>query len=115
MTTYRVSVSVDDLFSSGFTLRGTDLATRGTVIKEDPMAVRAKFYVVKRTEHAHADSQVDVLLRPVVRGEDNKSWAKYTPSGELTMTILNKDASDQFVAGGEFYVDFTPAPKGEEG
>jgi hypothetical protein len=80
------------------------------------MTVRAKFYVAERTEVASSgDPAVRVLLRAVCRGEDNKTWAKYTPFGEITMTILNKDASDELTLGDEFYVDFTPAPKGQEG
>lgn len=76
------------------------------------MSVRAKFYVTNRDETV---SGTTVKLIAVCRGADNKPWAAATPSGQITMTILNDVASEQFPPGTEFYVDFTPAPKGKEG
>lgn len=78
------------------------------------MSVRAKFYVQSVTKFAAGDS-VTVKLQPVCRGEDNKQWSKYTPCGLLEMTIMNELASEQFIPGEEYYVDFTLAPKGQEG
>ena len=77
------------------------------------MSVRAKFFVqqVSRT----AQKTGEVQLNVVCRGEDNKEWAAYTPSGSITMTILNESAFGQFEPGDEYFVDFTPAPKGVEG
>lgn len=74
--------------------------------------VRAKFYVeeVARTTYGGR-----VKLRAVSRGEDNKRWASATPSGEITMTIRNELAIDFYDVGEEYFVDFTPAPKGVEG
>ncbi len=77
------------------------------------MAVRAKFFVTERAEQASGSTKV--TLSAVARGEDNKKWAAYTPNGQISMTILNEVASDQFKPGTEFYVDFTEAPKGLEG
>ena len=74
--------------------------------------VRAKFYVMSIT---HTTSGGSVILQPVCRGEDNKTWAQYTPSGRIEMNILNDSALAQFVPGDEVYVDFSPAPKGQEG
>lgn len=39
----------------------------------------------------------------------NKDWSKYTPQGELKMTITNPGAIEQFELGKEYYLDFTPA------
>lgn len=77
------------------------------------MGVRAKFFV-QSVEH-HASGQAVIKLGAVCRGEDNKEWSKYTPAGNITMTVLNELATEQFVPGEEFYVDFTKAPKGQEG
>jgi len=41
-------------------------------------------------------------------GEDN-SFARWTPSAELTMTVNNPELLGKFKAGDKFYVDFTPA------
>jgi hypothetical protein len=77
------------------------------------MSVRAKFFVQSVKHTATASSEV--VLAPVCRGEDNKEWAKYTPAGLLMMHINNEQAVEQFTPGEEFYLDFTPAPKGKEG
>lgn len=76
------------------------------------MSVRAKFFVQSIT---HTTSGGSVRLSAVCRGEDNKTWAQYTPVGTIEMNILNESALAQFVPGDELYVDFSPAPKGEEG
>lgn len=78
--------------------------------------VRAKFYVHSVTRFNQGGS---VDLRAVVRGDENKSWSQMTPSGQLTMSILNEkalavyeDALNRSRAGEirpEFYLDFTPA------
>lgn len=70
--------------------------------------VRAKFYV--DSVKPYNDEATTVLLRAVVSGsEENKSFWKYTPSGEIQMTISNPNALAQFVVGQEYYVDFTIA------
>jgi len=80
------------------------------------MVVRAKFYVRAITRYNSGGS---VELQAVVRGNENKSWSSATPSGQLTMAILNEsalrvfeDALDRGRKGEikpEFYMDFTPA------
>lgn len=76
------------------------------------MSVRAKFFV---TEITHTTSGGSVKLGAVCRGEDNKTWSQYTPAGQISLSILNEFALQQFIPGEEFYVDFTPAVKGQEG
>lgn len=76
------------------------------------MSVRAKFFV---QSVLYTTSGGNVTLSAVCRGEDNKAWSMYTPSGTINMGILNEAALEQFKPGDEFYVDFTPAPKGQEG
>lgn len=79
------------------------------------MSVRAKFFVSKIEEYASPVGSKKVFLSAVMNGKDgkaceeNKSFAKYTPSGELFMMIDNPVAAEQFKAGQEFYIDFTRA------
>lgn len=42
------------------------------------------------------------------KGEDN-TFARYTPSAELKMTITNEDLFGKIKPGQKFYLDFTPA------
>lgn len=56
-------------------------------------------------------SSVTVTLQPVFGGADdeaNKEWSKWTPSGELRLSITNPDIFPELVNGKAFYVDFTP-------
>lgn len=78
-----------------------------------PAKVRAKFYVnsIARTTWG---GKVD--LQVVCRGTDNAEWSAATPVGTISMTIKNEVALGFFVnPGDEFFVDFTPAPKGQQG
>ena len=40
--------------------------------------------------------------------DENNTFAKWTPTAELRMTITNPDLIGKFSEGQEFYVDFTP-------
>jgi len=82
----------------------TDLPAKGHV--------RAKFYV---SEVALTGWGCRVTMNVVTRGEDNKAWSAATPSGTITMQIKNDLAAECFSPGQEWFVDFTPAPKGQEG
>ncbi len=67
------------------------------------MTVRAKFKV-------QSVSEGSVKLSAVTDGsEENKTFFKYTPYGEIQMGMVNPQTAEQFVPGQEFYVDFTPA------
>ena len=55
--------------------------------------VVAKFYVKSVARHAKGGA---VELQAVCRGEENKSWSEYTPSGQITMSILNDAALQWF-------------------
>ena len=41
--------------------------------------------------------------------EENKKFFHATPSGQISMGMLNPAAWQQFELGKEYYVDFTPA------
>ena len=73
------------------------------------MSIRAKFRLISvepngliRAEAVTADS------------EENKSWSKWTPGGQLFLNITNPDALVQFAPDGdlcgEFYLDLTKIP-----
>jgi len=81
--------------------------------------VRAKF-VVRNISDGTYDGQPakSITLYPVftsVAGkegnatEENKIFGKYTPNGNLSMTIVNPDAYNQFELNEEFYVDLNRA------
>jgi hypothetical protein len=75
------------------------------------MSVVAKFFVQTITENAHQKDCKQITLSPVSRGEENKEWSKYTPSGNITLGILNEAASAQFLLGEEYLITFEHAPK----
>lgn len=81
--------------------------------------VRAKFWV-KSVRHNHTGAagaiHADVELAPCYGSypggdsEENKSFSKWTPSGEIKLSITNPDAIAFFDVGKPYYIDFTPAP-----
>lgn len=56
------------------------------------MSVQARFYVSKVVRQAHDKEGGEITLNAVGRGPENKSWAKYTPSGTLTMYVTDAGA-----------------------
>ena len=40
---------------------------------------------------------------------EDQRFAKATPSGHVELVVDNPSALDQFVAGKDYYLDFTPA------
>lgn len=81
------------------------------------MNVRAKFRCTQiiKTCYAGNDAPVDMVQVKLsaVYGETNKTWSKWTPSGELTMTINNPAALEQYHVGEFYFLDFTDAPAKE--
>lgn len=49
------------------------------------MAVKARFFVHRVSKNATGYTQVE--MSPSTKGEENKEWAKYTPSGRIELTI----------------------------
>lgn len=69
--------------------------------------VRAKFTC---TEKHQTQNGNNIVLAPVVTGSpENDSFFKYTPGGELKLSVLETGTSDKFEVGKEYYLDFTPA------
>lgn len=75
--------------------------------------VEARFYVSGYERQSYDPEAVIVKMQAVSRGEHNKNWAKYTPSGQIQMTIKNPGAADWFCErlGVEVSVVFSPAPE----
>jgi hypothetical protein len=71
--------------------------------------IRAKFRVLRIDVQNEGDKLV--IAEAVMDGsEENNSFAKYTPSGRLEMTISVDTAASRFFAQWmEFYLDFTDA------
>ena len=68
------------------------------------------FQVSNINEHPEHESKT-VYFSAVINGsEENKSFSKYTPSGNLTLTIsYDTKAVDFLQQGKEYYLDFTSA------
>lgn len=75
--------------------------------------VRAKFVCIAVQDQPEFESK-SVQLIPVTDGsEENKSFSKYTPSGNLHLKISNEtEASNAFEVNKEYYLDITEAPVG---
>jgi len=70
-----------------------------------PNKVAARFYVQRVTRYAGGSTRpgfsppspnVEVILLPATRGEENKAWASATPSGEIKLTVGNPSAAAWF-------------------
>ena len=72
--------------------------------------VRAKFVCNQITDSPEYKQKL-VSLTPVVSGsEENKSFAKYTPAGSVSLNISDEtQAANFFEQGKEYYLDFTEA------
>jgi len=70
--------------------------------------VRAKFKVTSIS----GDTLKNVSLTAVSSGSpENAAFFAASPSGSISLGILNADASAQFEPGAEYYVDFTKVPQ----
>ncbi len=81
--------------------------------------VRARFWVKEVVHHhnGHKGTVQPVTVKLAAAyndGKGNEDWSKYTPSGEITMMVTNPAASDMFVLGESYYVDFTPVEPAAE-
>lgn len=77
------------------------------VTKEKPMSVRAK---VRCNGVTGNEVQFTTVYEPdSEKDSENARFTKATPWGEIKLGIDNPVALEQFEAGKEYYVDFTPA------
>lgn len=65
------------------------------------MAIAARFFIDEITEHSRFVG-IRVKLAPVTasgaRGEHNREWSKFTPSGEIVLSVTNPAAMEWFKA-----------------
>lgn len=78
------------------------------------MAVRAKFKVhsVMKSAGWNGQKEVHTVKLTAVSGssDENARFYAATPSGSIELTAVRQDIGELFPIGGEFYVDFMPAP-----
>ncbi|MEH2077030.1 MAG: hypothetical protein V7K57_21960 [Nostoc sp.] len=70
--------------------------------------IRAKFTCQQNTLN-HETQTATVTLTPVTNSatEENLTFWKYTPAGQIELQITNPAAASQFAVGTDYYVDFT--------
>lgn len=72
--------------------------------------VRGKFTLASITSHSWGTAQTFVFNAVHdTTTEENKKFAKYTPSGQLTMQVDNPPAQEFFKLGKTYYLDFSEA------
>jgi hypothetical protein len=87
-------------------LDGPQCADPNATQEADTM-VRAKFECTK-------NDGGNISLQAVHSGSDeNKQFFQHTPNGQITMSVVNPPAAQQFVVGKQYYADFSEA--GEAG
>jgi hypothetical protein len=70
--------------------------------------VRCKFKVTSKT--LREGGNTDINLFPVSSGsEENKTFWKYTPSGQFNFSCVNEEAVKQLEVGKEYYIDISEA------
>lgn len=78
----------------------------------------AKFKLVSKTDYANRPGEVSsslLVFTPVTTGsEENKTFWKYTPNGELKMQVDNPLAVAQLKLGAEYYLEITEANPHDE-
>jgi len=76
------------------------------------MSIRAKFRCTSVVKYPTGDGET-VRLGAVHGGasDANKSWSKFTPSGDLRLHITNPEAEGKFVPGNYYFLDFTETDK----
>jgi len=77
--------------------------------------VRGKFRVTKIADTCYSGGKEVTLSAEYDNTlEEDRRFAKATPSASITMFIDNPPALEQLKLGGYFYVDFSEVPKKEE-
>ena len=83
------------------------------------MRAKMRIQQVKKNEYGGVLQDISLDLRavgpnsayPEDGSDENNTFARWTPSADLSMTISNPALFESFSVGDEFYVDFTKAEK----
>lgn len=78
-------------------------AVNPPVVEVPPGATIAPYQEIKACPVARSDSY------PADGSDENNTYAKWSPSGDLKLSITNPALSNRIKEGDTFYVDFTPA------
>lgn len=74
--------------------------------------MRAKLRIAEVGRHETAEvlrfTAVGASQYPADGSDEDNTFAKFTPSAEMTMTICNPALLGKFNMGDVYYVDFTP-------
>jgi hypothetical protein len=74
--------------------------------------IKAKFKCISISVNPGPDLAMHVNLQAVTAdSEENKTFSKYTPYGNLDITITNPSAFGAFKPGAEYILDFTECPQ----
>lgn len=73
------------------------------------MTIRAKFRVTSVEHFEHKQERVKMIAVSGKDGSANAQWSKFTPSGDLGMTISNPDAQGKLEVGKEYFLDISEA------
>lgn len=79
------------------------------------IAMRAKMKINHIDNRNREHGQQTLYMNPVSRSDgyredgsdENNTFAKFSPSGMLSLTIANPALLDQFIEGETYYLDFT--------
>lgn len=78
------------------------------------MSVTARFFIRQLTRSSFNPDARQIELSAVSRGPENRTWAKYTPSGTIEMNVLNPVASAWFeqmmTEGKDLVIDISARP-----
>lgn len=79
------------------------------------MNMRAKMKVINTVKHSETHEEIELSAvckndgpYPPDGSDENNTFAKWTPSASLKMSITNPVLIGNFYPGQEFYVDFSP-------
>jgi hypothetical protein len=76
-------------------------------------AMRAKLQIASVTDHGTCETvkfhAVSASTYPADGSDEDNTFAKFSPSAALEITIANPALLGQFKPGQKFYVDFTEA------
>ena len=78
------------------------------------IAMRAKMKIARIEKHSETHETlhfhaVAASQYPSDGSDENNTYAKFSPSGRLELTVANPALIGQFAEGEEYYLDFTKA------
>jgi hypothetical protein len=77
------------------------------------MKTITKFRLEELKQYANFPG-VSLTFMPCLQGEENKSFALYTPSAKIEMMVNNPVIADKFKVGQEYFVEFTLIEKADK-